>query len=71
MDDFNEVDHSTTRIPLPELRKYGYPTNTSGYRDGWWLRPDPVWSNQFQENISDLMNGGIAVITKNFMKNSE
>jgi len=49
MDGFNEVDNSTTRIPLPELRKYGYPTNTSGYRDGWWLRPDPVWSKRPNE----------------------
>lgn len=28
-----------------------------GSRSGWSLRPDPVWSNSFQENISSLMNG--------------
>ena len=56
--DFYEVDDSVTRLPLRGLEKYDYPTNMFDFRNGWWLRPDPVWSNQFQENISELMNGG-------------
>lgn len=55
--DFYEVDDSMTRLPVRGLKKYDYPTNMFDFRNGWWLRPDPVWSNQFQENISELMNG--------------
>jgi len=54
---FKEIDTSSTRLYTSTLEQYGYPTNTFDYREGWWLRPDPIWSNRFQENISDTLNG--------------
>jgi len=56
-ENFEEIDTSTTRLYTSTFEKYGYPTNTFDYRGGWWLRPDAIWSNRFQEDISDTLNG--------------
>ncbi|MFB9813260.1 hypothetical protein [Haloarcula sebkhae] len=57
IENFEEIDTSTTRFYTSTLERYDYPTNTFDYRGGWWLRPDAIWSNRFQENISDTLNG--------------
>jgi hypothetical protein len=56
-DNFEEVDTSSSRIYTSTFDRYDYPTNTFDHRDGWWLRPDAIWSNRFQESISDTLNG--------------
>lgn len=59
--DFYPSTPINSQIPFSGIEKYNYPVSDQGIiggsRSGWSLRPDPIWSNQFQENISNLLNG--------------
>lgn len=59
VDDFYDISESRSRTPRPLMAEYGYPTGSRSYsRDGWWLRPDNLWSyTGFQESISETLNG--------------
>ncbi|RQG94805.1 APC family permease [Natrarchaeobius chitinivorans] len=59
VDDFYEIPESRSRIPRPLMEEYGYPTGSRTYaRDGWWLRPDNLWSyTGFQDEITESLNG--------------
>lgn len=56
-ENFQEIDTSGRRIYTSELQRYDYPTNTFQYRDDWWLRPDTIWTNGFQDRICNTLNG--------------
>jgi len=54
---FKEVDTSGRRIYTSTLQRYDYPSNSTTHRDGWWLRPDTIWTNGFQDQIYNTLNG--------------
>lgn len=62
VDDFYESDFQNLdavgRMMHTGIEKYNYP-HRKMYDSGsdWQLQPDPVWTNRFQENIADLLNG--------------
>ena len=59
VEDFYEIPETDSRIPRRLMARYGYPTDTSfSFHDGWWLRPDNLWSyTGFQDEITERLNG--------------
>ena len=59
VDDFYEIPETQNQIPRQFMARYGYPTDTSfSHHDGWWLRPDNLWSyTGFQDEITERLNG--------------
>ena len=59
VEDVSDLPESQSRIPRPLMTRYGYPSNAAfPSRDGWWLRPDSLWSyTGFQEEIAAALNG--------------
>jgi hypothetical protein len=52
--DFREIESTNSQqIPRTAMEKYRYPSNSLGLENGWWLRPDAIWGNAFQERIHE------------------
>lgn len=59
IEEFHEIPDTESLVPRQLMARYGYPITTSlPFYDGWWLRPDNLWSHTgFQDEITDCLNG--------------
>lgn len=56
--DFFEEDALRRQIPANGLKKYNYPPTENLSGSDWRLPADTLWTDRFQDNIAELLNGG-------------